>query len=184
RGSNVHQGAIETLVVVSFFKEKVYDSMIRKSEFFVRVFTLLLFISPICTKTAFAQRSNPFPPSVGTVVFEAVEDPIKKRVASPAIVILENGNYLVSHDYDRGTNIYLSTDKGRNWKQLSRVSPVIWANLFEHNGAVYLMGTTKGWGDIVIFRSNDYGKTWSEPKDENTGILARGMYHTESGRAW
>lgn len=152
--------------------------MAIKNKIFVLVFTLLLCCSFFDTYTVCAQRFNPFPQSVGSVVFEATEDPIKKRVASPSIVILENGDYLVSHDYDRGTNIHLSIDKGKNWKQLSRVSPVIWANLFEHKGAVYLMGTTKGWGDIVIFRSRDHGKTWSEPKNENTGILARGMFHT------
>ncbi|TYR37533.1 exo-alpha-sialidase [Sphingobacterium phlebotomi] len=124
---------------------------------------------------SFGQISNPFP---GTVVFESKDEPIKKKVASPGIVILSNGNYLISHDFDRGTSIHVSKNKGKTWKQLSKVSPLIWANIFEHKGDVYLMGTTKGWGDIVIYKSRDNGKTWSVPVDEHTGILAQGLFHT------
>jgi len=136
---------------------------------------------------AAAQTHVPFP---GTVVFKS-PDPVKKRVASPAILILPGGDYLVSHDYDKGTAIHISKDRGRTWAPLSRVSPLIWANLFEHRGAVYLMGTAKGWGDMVVYRSLDNGRTWSVPKDENSGLLARGMFHTgpvpvvkHNGKIW
>ncbi|NGM61345.1 exo-alpha-sialidase [Sphingobacterium sp. SGG-5] len=145
----------------------------------INVFKFLIIIC--CTfflNTAFSQRFNPFPESVGTVVFESEEDPIVKKVASPSIVILSNGDYLVSHDFDRGTSVHVSKDRGKTWNLLSRVAPLIWANIFEHNGDVYLMGTSKGWGNIVIYRSTNQGKTWSEPKDEFTGILAKGMFHT------
>src|SRR5690606_2784219 len=120
----------------------------------INVFKFLIIIC--CTfflNTAFSQRFNPFPESVGTVVFESEEDPIVKKVASPSIVILSNGDYLVSHDFDRGTSVHVSKDRGNTWNLLSRVAPLIWANIFEHNGDVYLMGTSKGWGNIVIYRS-------------------------------
>jgi len=146
----------------------------------INVFKFLVIIC--CTtfllNTAVAQRFNPFPKSIGTVVFESEEDPIVKKVASPSIVILENGDYLVSHDFDRGTSVHVSKDKGKTWSLLSRVAPLIWANIFEHKGNVYLMGTSKGWGNIIIYRSTNQGRTWSEPKDEDTGILAKGMFHT------
>ena len=151
-----------------------------------RVLLLLSFI--IYSNTVFCQLFNPFP---GTVVFESKDDPIRKKVASPSIVILANGDYLVSHDFNRGTSVHISKDKGKTWKLLSRVSPLIWANIFEHKGNVYLMGTTKGWGNIVIYKSADNGQTWSVPVDENTGILARGMFHTgpvpvvkHNGKLW
>src|SRR5690606_37830929 len=124
---------------------------------------------------AFCQLFNPFP---GIVVFESKENPIRKKIASPGIVILSNGDYLVSHDFDRGTSIHVSKNRGKTWALLSRVSPLIWANIFEHKGDVYLMGTTRGWGNIVIYRSKDNGQTWSVPTDEHTGILAKGMFHT------
>lgn len=154
----------------------------------IRACVLLLLSFLIYGNAGVCQLFNPFP---GTVVFESKEDPVSKRVASPSIVILSNGDYLVSHDFDRGTSIHRSKDKGKTWKPLSRVSPVIWATIFEHKGAVYIMGTTKGWGDIVIFRSTDNGMTWSNPSDENTGILAKGLFHTgpvpvvsHNGKIW
>ncbi|MFD1632098.1 sialidase family protein [Pseudopedobacter beijingensis] len=137
--------------------------------------TLLIVLLLVYSQFSLGQLVNPFP---GTVVFESKDDPIRKKVASPSIVILSNGDYLVSHDYNRGTSVHISKDKGKTWNLLSRVSPLIWANIFEHKGNVYLMGTTKGWGNIVIYRSEDKGKTWSNPVDEYTGILAKGLYHT------
>lgn len=134
-----------------------------------------------------AQTFNPFP---GKVVFET-NDPIKKRVASPSILILSNGDYLVSHDYNKGTSIHISKDKGETWSPLSHVDKIIWANLFDHQGNIYLMGTSKGWGNMVISQSKDNGKTWSSPQDENTGLLAEGMFHTgpvpivkHNGKIW
>lgn len=125
--------------------------------------------------TSFGQTINPFP---GVVVFESKDNPIKNKVASPSILILPDGNYLVSHDLQGGTNIHISTDRGITWQFISRVSPLIWANLFENNGEVYLMGTSKGWGNILIYRSNDNGTTWSAPVDSNTGVIAEGLFHT------
>ena len=154
---------------------------------FVRTFLAVLCMQ-LCFGVVFGQMPNPFP---GTVVFESKQDPIKKKVASPSIVILSNGDYLISHDFERGTSIHISKNKGRTWKQLSSVSPLIWATIFEHKDNVYLMGVTKGWGDIVIYRSKDKGKTWSVPVDEQTGILAQGMFHTgpvpvvkHNGKIW
>jgi hypothetical protein len=54
------------------------------------------------------------------------------------------------------------------------------------------MGTSKAYGACVIRRSDDGGTTWTEPKDENSGvILGEGKYHTSSmpvvvhnGRLW
>ncbi|MFT4202834.1 MAG: sialidase family protein [Chitinophagaceae bacterium] len=125
-----------------------------------------------------AQLVNPFPKTAGTVVFESKSNPIKKKVASPSLVILSNGDYLVSHDYDKGVSIHISKDRGKTWKPLSQVSPLLWATIFEHHDNVYLMGVTKGWGNIVIYKSQDNGKTWSNPVDDNSGIIAKGMFHT------
>jgi len=135
------------------------------------------------------QTFNPYP---GTIVFE-VDDPINDyTVQSPSVLVLSNGNYLVSFFYDGGTSVYISKDKGRTWTSHSRVSPSNFATLFEHKGDVYLMGTSKGGrGDVAIYKSMDQGKAWSTPTDANNGILFKGLFHTapvpvvkHNGKIW
>jgi hypothetical protein len=53
------------------------------------------------------------------------------------------------------------------------------------------MGTDREYGDTVIRRSNDGGRTWTEPLDENNGLLLKGGYHcapqpavVHDGRIW
>jgi hypothetical protein len=60
---------------------------------------------------------------------------------------------------------------------MSVVSGAFWSRLFVHNDALYLFGTNRHHGFLVIRRSVDGGVTWSEPKDEKTGLLAVGMFH-------
>lgn len=174
--------------------------MIMKKYYFI---TALWFVSLLssCQKqivnqpevadenTHFIESINPFP---GEVVFE-VKDPLNDyTVQSPSILILSNGDYLVSFYYDRGTTIYISKDRGGSWAPHSRVAPSNFATLFEHRGDVYLMGTSKGGrGDIAIYKSTDLGQTWSTPTDENNGLLFEGMFHTapvpvvkHNGKIW
>jgi hypothetical protein len=62
---------------------------------------------------------------------------------------------------------------------LSEVRCVFWASLFVHREAVYLMGTTKENGSIVICRSADEGKSWSHAAGPDTGLLtSTGHWHT------
>jgi hypothetical protein len=64
--------------------------------------------------------------------------------------------------------------------------------LFVHGGALYLLGLTHHHGLLVIRRSDDGGHTWTEPRDETSGLLtADGHYHTapmpmlvHRGRLW
>ncbi len=150
--------------------------------------TLLILSFLLYSNVAICQFFNPFP---GTVVFESKKDPIKKRVGSPSILILAIGDYLISHSYNKSVSIHSSKDKGKTWSKISQVAPLIWANLFEHKGDVYLMGTAKGWGDMVIYQSKNNGENWSSPKDEDTGLLAKGLFHTapvpivkHNGKIW
>jgi hypothetical protein len=53
------------------------------------------------------------------------------------------------------------------------------------------MGPEKQYGNLLIRRSDDGGATWTEPRDEHTGLLAAGPYHTapmpvleHRGRLW
>lgn len=43
-----------------------------------------------------------------------------------------------------------------------------------HRGALYLLGCSAHYGDIVIRRSDDGGRTWTDPLDEYSGLLFLG----------
>ncbi len=121
-------------------------------------------------------------------------------LGSPSIAILPDGSFVAKSDeYGRGakgavSKIYQSLDRGQSWKQISTVEGMFWANLFVHNGVLYMMGTGHGHGGgtCVIRKSTDGGFVWTVPEDEYTGILFDDPpYHTapmpmviHDGRIW
>lgn len=121
-------------------------------------------------------------------------------VGSPGIAVLPNGNYVVKDDeFGFGiektravTRLFISSDKGKNWQPLSVVEGAFWTSIFVHKGALYMIGTDKEYGNIVIFCSDDGGKSWTQPKDAQTGILrSDGHFHCapvplveHGGRLW
>lgn len=135
----------------------------------------------------------------GTVVAHSAASD-QKYLGSPSISILSSGDYVASHDffgpgsteYERAvTRIYRSANKGKSWNQISELNGQFWSNLFVHKGDLYIMGTYKHYGNLVIRRSTNGGVTWTEPEDENTGLLLSGQYHTapmpvlrHDGRLW
>ena len=127
----------------------------------------------------------------GTVIAESPA-PLTRSVASPSITILPDGNYVASHDLSSTvTAIYRSEDKGLNWSFVAQVENSHWATLFVHQNKLYLMGTAKSFGDIVIHKSEDGGYSWTQSDDLNTGILLAGRFHTapvpvvtHNGRIW
>jgi hypothetical protein len=121
-------------------------------------------------------------------------------VGSPSIAILSDGSYVASHDEfgpksqyhgDAITRVFRSMDKGQTWKEISRIEGCFWASLFVHGPALYLWGTDHEYGDMMIRRSTDGGKTWTKPQDEDTGFLLKGSFHcapvpvvVHDGRIW
>lgn len=111
-------------------------------------------------------------------------------LASPSLVRLADGTLLVSHDYfgpaspKKTTSVYRSTDDGASWMNIATLSNMLWGTLFEHNGAVYLLGTTGPMESIVIRKSTDGGVTWTTAADASSGLLFPGgtghpsAYHT------
>lgn len=149
------------------------------------VICFFLFLSNIAQKSL-AQTSFP-----GTVIAQSAT-PLTRNYASPSIAILPDGSYVVSHDYS-GTvaSIYRSTDQGATWSFTTQVADCHWAGLFVHNDALYLMGTSKSFGNIVIYKSTDGGYSWTSAVDATTGLLFAGRYHTgpvpvvvHNGRIW
>ncbi|WP_161603038.1 sialidase family protein [Pedobacter arcticus] len=132
----------------------------------------------------------------GVVVAKAIKG---SYVASPAIAILPDGSYVVSHDRygvlyknePRVTVIYRSVDKGVTWSKQGEVSEMYWASLFVNENALYLLGTRGSIGDVVISKSTDKGKTWTTNHTQDKGLLFKGRYHTaptavvkHNGRVW
>jgi hypothetical protein len=125
-----------------------------------------------------------------------------RYIGSPGIAILPDGSYLAKCDefgpYLRApgartiTRVFRSRDRGRSWRQLCEIRGLYWASLFEHRGALYLMGTDGPYGRLVIRRSTDGGASWSEPRDGRSGvILDDARYHCapvpvveHRGRLW
>ncbi len=121
-----------------------------------------------------------------------------KYIGSPSIAVLPNGDYVASHDifgpksrFNR-TRIFGSSDDGQSWQHLSDVVGAFWSTLFAHQDALYLIGAKERYGDTVIRRSDDGGRTWTTPKDSQTGILLTDQrYHCapqpvlfHEGRIW
>ncbi len=122
-------------------------------------------------------------------------------IGSPAITILNNGDYVAAHDFfgpnskeheRASTEVFRSTDRGNTWKKAADIPGAFWSSLFVHRGALYLIGLHRHHGHINICRSTDGGLTWTSPTNRQTGILRDDVrYHTapvpvikHNGRLW
>lgn len=119
-------------------------------------------------------------------------------LGSPSLAVLPDGRYVASLDYfgpatEMNTNcIYRSSDGGASWEKTAELHDQFWSSLFVHGGALYVLGTSRRYGSIVIRRSTDGGETWTVPADSVTGLLrSDSMYHCapvpvlrHGGRLW
>ncbi|MGC3978058.1 MAG: exo-alpha-sialidase [Paludibacteraceae bacterium] len=141
------------------------------------------------------------PSTVPGIIITRSQDPKNVYITNPSIVILPDGRYLASCSgafrvkggEKGGVSFFISSDKGKTWKEQSRNSvEMTFCNLFVHNGVLYLMGTNRGYKDAVIAKSYDWGITWTTPADDTTGLLLTGgFYHSapvpvviHNGRIW
>jgi len=125
----------------------------------------------------------------------------KIYLGSPGIAILPGGDYLVKCDlFGPGapktdgpiTRLFRSTDRGKTWSFVTDVPRLGWASVFVHRDGAYLLGVGGTKGQVVIRKSTDGGRTWTEPVDQTTGLLlANGGYHCapvpvieHNGRIW
>ena len=149
----------------------------------------LLLIAPACADGVPGVVMAHVPPSSGIYV------------GSPGIAICSDGAYVAKYD-DCGaassewtkaiTRVLRSNDRGASWAPVAIIEGLFWATLFAHQSDLYLIGTDRHDGAVVIRRSGDGGRTWTSPRDAQSGLLLDvGNYHcapvpvlVRNGRLW
>lgn len=159
---------------------------------------VLSFISLILALSLGVQaQQKEHPPGI---VINHIPKSAEKYIGSPSICVLPNGDYVASHDEfgpkstefrSAITHIFTSSDKGNTWEKIATIDGQFWSNLFYHKNALYIMGTNKHHGNLIIRESTDGGKTWTIPYDNTHGLILEGEYHTapmpiliHKGRIW
>lgn len=92
-----------------------------------------------------------------------------RYLCSPSLLRLPDGTLLASMDvYAAGmpqnlTLIFRSDDNGETWHYQSELMPCFWGKMFLHKGDIYMLSVSTEYGDLLIGKSNDGGKTFSAP---------------------
>jgi hypothetical protein len=137
-------------------------------------------------------------PLVPGVIIDHSPAESRRYIGSPSIAALPDGRYVASHDFfgpgsrKNRTAVFRTDDRGRTWNKLTEFSGQWWSSVFVHNDNLYIIGTSREYGHVVIRRSTDGGASWTTPDDDNTGLLlADGEYHcapvpvvVHNGRIW
>ena len=122
-------------------------------------------------------------------------------IGSPSLAVLPNGDYVASHDFfgpksteykKAQTDVFRSGDQGLTWKKVSEIHGAFWSSLFVHRAKLYILGTDRHHGNVVIRCSDDEGDTWTSPADSACGLLRdQGEHHCapmpvieHNGRLW
>lgn len=98
-----------------------------------------------------------------------------RYLCSPSLVRHPDGYLLASMDLFAGgapqnlTLIYRSDDDGATWHYVSELMPCFWGRMFIHGGALYMLACSTEYGDLLIGRSDDGGRTFGAPT-----VLLRG----------
>ena len=185
------QNPKSVLSLICFFQPSIFSHM----KCLQGLFALLLFYS-----YSYAQPATKLSARVPGIVIAHSPASSGLYIGSPSICILPDGSYLASHDlFGPASNefvqpeslIYRSVNKGKSWHQVAVIKGQFWSKLFVHRGKLYFMGTDKHHGNTIIRTSADNGVTWTEPMDEDHGLLLRGEYHCapmpviiHNGRIW
>lgn len=90
-------------------------------------------------------------------------------LCSPSLVRHPDGFLLASMDVFAAnhpqnlTLIFRSDDDGATWHYISELMPCFWGKLFIHKGELYMLSCSTEYGDLLIGKSTDGGKTFSAP---------------------
>lgn len=112
--------------------------------------------------------------SIGTVVnYLHPEDEVYgfsgHYLCSPSLVRHPDGFLLASMDVFAAnhpqnlTLIFRSDDDGATWHYVSELMPCFWGKLFIHKNDLYMLSCSTEYGDLLIGKSTDGGKTFSAP---------------------
>jgi hypothetical protein len=61
------------------------------------------------------------------------------------------------------TLIFRSDDDGKTWHYVSELMPSFWGKMFIHKGELYMLSCSTEYGDLLIGKSTDGGKTFTAP---------------------
>lgn len=92
-----------------------------------------------------------------------------KYLCSPSLLRCPDGSLLASMDLFAGnypqnlTLVYRSCDGGKSWHYQCELFPCFWGKLFLYRGEVYMLAVSTEYGDLLIGRSSDLGRSFSEP---------------------
>ena len=113
---------------------------------------------------------------------DEIYSPGGQYLGSQTLLRLPGGSLLAGmdtfdHSAEQRTGVICrSDDNGESWCFVSRIYPVFHTALFMHRGVLYLLGTKKECGDLILGCSHDEGKTFSEPV-----VLLKGTQLDASG---
>ena len=92
-----------------------------------------------------------------------------RYLCSPSMVRHPDGFLLASMDLyahahpQNLTLIFRSDDNGVSWHYVSELMPCFWGKLFIHKGELYMLSCSTEYGDLLIGKSTDGGKTFPAP---------------------
>lgn len=96
-------------------------------------------------------------------------------LCSPSFVQHPDGYLLASMDVFKGNMpqtlslIFRSDDGGETWHYVSELYPCFWGKMFIHKKELYMLSCSTEYGDLLIGKSTDGGKTFGMPT-----VLLRG----------
>lgn len=121
-------------------------------------------------------------------------------LCSPSFVRMPDGALVASMDLYRKsypqnlTLIYRSEDDGYTWKYACELFPCFWGKLFVYRNDLYMLGCATEYGDLLIGKSTDGGRSFCEPvvllrgsngKNGETGVHKNPQPVIEyNGRIW
>ncbi len=128
--------------------------------------------------------------SVGTVVnYLHPEDEAYRfsgrYLCSPSLVRHPDGFLLASMDLyapehpQNLTLIFRSDDEGKSWHYVSELFPCFWGKMFIQEGELYMLSCSTEYGDVLIGKSSDGGKSFTEP-----AVLLRGSGGKNGEAGW